>query len=121
MKLLAWMAVFVPGVLLSSAAFSGASVTESALAICAKIIKDEIGVSRYTTFDKEVGVIRQADGNIQYFVNASYKSPEMAVAKLFRAVCDGRGYQASVPVVAEGRWHFSTGPSLTQQLADIGY
>ena len=119
MKSLAWMAVFVPGVLLSSAALAGASVNESALGICAKIIKDEIGVSRYTTFDKEVGIIRQVDGNIQYFVNASYKSPEMAVAKPFRAVCDGRGFQASVPVVAEGSWSFSTGPSLAQQLAEV--
>lgn len=100
---------------------AGASVNESALAICAKIIKDEIGVARYTTFDKQVGMIRQAGGTIQYFLNASHKGPDMDQAQAYRAVCDGNGYLASVSVVAEGSWSFSTEQPLSQQLADIHF
>lgn len=105
--------------LVAVAVNAGASVDESALAICGKEIRKEIGVARYTTFDKTVGTIRQIDGNIQYFINARHKAPDMAEEKSFRAVCDGRGYRASVSLVAEGAWRFSTEQPLIQQLADI--
>jgi hypothetical protein len=114
-------AIFTQAVAFSSFAYSSASADESALAICAKGIKEEIGISRYTTFDKEVGIIKQADGTKHFLINASYKSPKMNEAKSFRSVCHGKGYLATVATVVEGAWSFNTSRSLSQQLADIGF
>ncbi len=113
--------VAISATALSSLTFAGASVDESALAICAKNIRAELGVSHYTTFEKEVGVVRQEDGSIHYFLNASYKTPEMDEAKQYRSICDGQGFQASVDLVDEGSWQFRSGRSLSQQVANIGF
>lgn len=121
MKNLVLACVWGAAMTLSPLAYSGASVDESALAICAKIITNKLGVAHYTTFDKEVGVIRQEDGSKHYLMNVTYKSPDMEEPKAFRSMCDGNGFKATVAAVVEGAWSFNTSYSLSQQVADSGF
>ncbi|POP53752.1 hypothetical protein [Zhongshania marina] len=121
MKNLVLACVVGSAMTLSPLAYSGASVDESALAICAKIITNKLGVAHYTTFDKEVGILKQEDGSKHYLMNVSYKSPDMAEPKAFRSVCDGNGFKATVASVDEGAWSFNTAYSLSQQVADSGF
>ena len=121
MKKIVLAAALAQALSFSSAVYSSAFTDESALAMCAKNISDELGVAHYTSFDKEVGILRQADGSKHYLINASYKSPEMKAAKTFRSVCKGSGFKATVATVVEGQWSFNTSRSLSQQVADIGF
>jgi hypothetical protein len=72
---------------------------------CRKAISKEIGVPRYSAFERKYAKVRLSDGNYRFFINSSYRHPDSDGVQIFRSVCESGGFaRLNTITVQPGMW-----------------
>lgn len=90
--------------LLSSQAFASQDEID-AYNSCRKAISKEVGVQRYSLFERKYARVRLEDGNYRFFINSSYRHPDTEGVQYFRSLCESGGFaKLDTVTVQPGMW-----------------